>query len=243
MPRSLSSCDNWNVHFVTIVQSPSRVQLLATPWTAAHQASLTSTISRTLLQLIPLSPWCYLTISSSANRFSSCLQSFPASQSFPVSQFFISGSQSIGASASASVLPMNIQDGFPLGLTGLISLLFKGLSRVFSSTIQKHQFFGDQPSWWPNSHIHTWLNEKTALTIYGPLLKKWCLLFNKLSRFVIAFLPRSKHLLILWLQSPSAEILEPKKIKSVTASTFIPSICHEMMGLDAMIFIFLNAEF
>ena len=162
MPRSLSSCDNWNVPFVAVVQSLSHVQLLATPWTAAHQASLSSTIFWTLLQLIPLSPWCYLTISSSANPFSSCLQSFPASGSFPMSQFFISGGRSTTASASTSVLPMNIQGWFPLGLTGLISLLSKGLSRVFySTTIQKHKFFSNQPSWWSNSHIHTWLLEKT----------------------------------------------------------------------------------
>ena len=83
----------------------------------------------------PLSQWCYLTISSSAALFSFCLQSFPASGSFPMSRVFTSGGQNIGASASASVLPMNIQGWFPLGLTGLISLLSKGLSRVFSSTI------------------------------------------------------------------------------------------------------------
>ena len=94
----------------------------------------------------PLSWWCHPTISSSVILFSSCLQSSPASGSFPVSQFFTSGAQSIGASASASALPMNIQDWFPLGLTGLISLQSKGPSRVFSTTVQKHQFFSAQPS-------------------------------------------------------------------------------------------------
>ena len=93
----------------------------------------------------PLSRWCHPTISSSVIPFSSHLQSFPASGPFPVSQSFTSDSQRIGVSASASVLPMNIQDWFPLGLNGLISLLSKGLSRVFS-TVQKHQFFGTQPS-------------------------------------------------------------------------------------------------
>ena len=94
----------------------------------------------------PLSQWCYLTTSSSATPFS-CPQSFSASGAFPMSQLFTSGGQSIGASASASVLPMNLQGWFPLGLTGLISLLSKGLSRVFSSTtVQKHQFFGTQLS-------------------------------------------------------------------------------------------------
>ena len=107
----------------------------------------------------PLNQWCHPTISSSVIPFSSSLQSFPASGSFPVSHFFTLGGQGIGASASAWVLPMNIQDWFPSGLTGLISLLSKGLSRVFSNTtVQKHQFFGI--SLWSNSHIHTWLLEK-----------------------------------------------------------------------------------
>ena len=112
----------------------------------------------------PLSQWCHPTISSSVVPFSSCLQSFPASRSFLMSQLFASGDQSIGASAlaSASVLPMNIRDWSSLGLTGLISLKSKGLSRVFSSTTaQKHQFFGAQPSWWFNSHICTRLLEKS----------------------------------------------------------------------------------
>ena len=106
----------------------------------------------------PLSWWCHPIISSSVIPFSSCLQSFSASGSFPVSQFFALGGQSIGASASASVLPMDIQDWFPLGLTGLISWLSKGLSRVFcNTTVQKHQFFSAQLSLWSNSHIHTQL--------------------------------------------------------------------------------------
>ena len=109
----------------------------------------------------PSSQWCCPTISSSVIPFSSCLQSVPASGSFPISQFFTSGGQSIGVSASASVLQMNIQDWFPLGLTGWISLPSKGLSRVFSNTtVQKHQFFHAHLSLWSNSHIHTWLLEK-----------------------------------------------------------------------------------
>ena len=95
--------------------------------------------------------------------FSSCPKSFPASESFPMSWLFSSGDQSIGASASASVLPVNIQGWFPLKLTGLISLQFKGLSRVFSNTkIQKYQFFSTQPSLWSNSHKHTWLLENSV---------------------------------------------------------------------------------
>ena len=109
----------------------------------------------------PLSRWCHPTISSSLVPFSSCLQSFPASGSFQMSQFFASGGQSIGFSASTSVLPMNIQDWFPLGLTHWISLQSKELSRVFSNTtVQKHQFFSTQLSLLSNSHIHTWLLEK-----------------------------------------------------------------------------------
>ena len=108
----------------------------------------------------PLSRWCHPTISSSVVPFFSCLQYFPASGSFQMSQFFASGGQSIRVSTSAPVLTMNIQDWFPLGLTGLISLQSKGLSRVFNNTVQKHQFFGTQLSLWSNSHIHTWLLEK-----------------------------------------------------------------------------------
>ena len=104
----------------------------------------------------PLSHGCYLTISSTATPFSSCPQSFPTSESFPMSQLFTSGDQSIGASASASVLPMNTQDRYPLGWAGWISFQSKGLSRVFSNTtVQKHQFFSTQLSSQSNSHIHT----------------------------------------------------------------------------------------
>ena len=109
----------------------------------------------------PSSWWCHPTISSSVVPFSSCLQFCPASRSFPVSQLFTSGDQNIGASASASVLPMNIQGWFPSGLAGLISLLSRGLPRVFSSTtVWKHWFFGAQPPLWSYSHIHTWLLEE-----------------------------------------------------------------------------------
>ena len=110
----------------------------------------------------PLSRWCHPTISSSVIPFSSCHQSFTASGSFPVSQLFASGGQSIGVSASASALPMNIQDWFPLAWTGLNSLQSQGLSRVSSNTtVQKHQFFGTQLSLWSSSHIHSWLLEES----------------------------------------------------------------------------------
>ena len=119
----------------------------------------------------PLSQCCYVTISSLYTPFSFCFQSSPASRSFPKSWLFLSGGQNIVA--SASVLPMNIQDWFPLGWTGLISLQSKGLSRVFSNTtVQKHQFFCIQPSLWSSSHIHTWLPEKPYLWLYGTLSAK-----------------------------------------------------------------------
>ena len=115
-----------------------------------------------------LSQWYHPAISFSVIPFSSCPQYFPASGSFPMSQLFTSDSQSIGTSASASILPMNIQDWFLLGLTDLIALIFKGLSRVFSSpTIWKHQFFGVWPSLWSNSQICMWLlEENIVLTIW-----------------------------------------------------------------------------
>ena len=158
-----------------VVQLLSCVWLFAVPWIAACLASylpMSFTVSQGLLDIFlcpslsprvcsnscPLSWWCHPTISSSIALFSFCLQPFPASGTFLVSQLFTSGDQSIRA--STSVLPMNIQGWFPLGVTDLISLLCKGFSRVFSSTVQKHQFFGVRPSLWSNSHICTWLLEK-----------------------------------------------------------------------------------
>ena len=137
-----------------------------------------------------------------------------------MSLLFTSRDQSIGA--SASVLPATIQHWFPLRLTSLISFQSKRLSRVFSrTTIRKHQFFSTQPSLWSNFHIYTWLlKKKIALTTQIFVSKVISLLFNMLPRFAIAFLPRSKHLLISWLQSLFAVILEPKKIKSVTFPLF-----------------------
>ena len=121
----------------------------------------------------PLNRWCHPTISSSVVPFSSCPQSLPESESFPVSQLFTWDGQSTGVSASASVLPINIQDWFPLEWTGWISLQSKWLSRVFSNTtVQKHQLFRAQLSLWSSSHIHTWLLEKLQLWLYGPLLTK-----------------------------------------------------------------------
>ena len=142
-------------------QSLNRVQLFATPWIAARQASLSITTSRVHSDSCPSSQWCHPAISSSVVPFSSCPQSLPASKSFPMSQLFAWGGQSTGASALASFPPKNIQDWSPLWWTGWISLQSKGLSRVFSNiTVQKHQFFGTQLSSQSNSHTHIWPLEK-----------------------------------------------------------------------------------
>ena len=156
-----------------------------------------------------------------------------------MSQLFASGGQSIRVSASTSVCPVTIPVRSPLGWTDWISLQLKGLSKVFSSTtVQKHQFFRAQLSSQSNSHIHTWPLKTIALTRQTFIGKVISLLFNMLSRLVITLLPRSNRLLISWLQSPSAVILEPKKIKSDTVSTVSPSICHELMEPDATILVF-----
>ena len=185
----------------------------------------------------PSSRWCHPTISSSVLPSSSRLQSFSTSGAFPMSQFFASGGQSIGVSASVSVLPMNIQDWFPLGLTGWISLQSKRLSRVFSNTssasiLQCSAFFIVQLS-----HLYMTTGKTIALTRWTFVSKVRSLLFNMLSRLVIPFLPRSKHLLISWLQSTSAVILEPPKIKPLTVSIVSPPICHEVMEPGVMILV------
>ena len=152
--------------------------LFATPWTAAHQASLSFTIAFSLLKLMSME-----SVMPSNNLVICCplllLPSiFPSVRIFSNESVLCIGGQIMGASASAPALPMNIQGRSPLGLTSLISLQSKGLSRVFSSTtVQKHQFFSTQPSLWSNSYIHTWLLEKPYFWLYEPLLAKWCLCF------------------------------------------------------------------
>ena len=140
------------------VQPLSHVQLFVTPWTAARQASLSITNLQSLIKFIStelVKPSSHLIL---YHPLLLLLSVFPTSGSFPISQFFTSGGQSIGVSASTSVLPMNTQDWSPLGWTGWISLQSKGLSRVFSNTtVQKHQFCSTQLSSQSNSHIHTWL--------------------------------------------------------------------------------------
>ena len=168
------------------VQSHSCVQLFATPWTAAHQASLSITNSQSL--------------------------SFPASRSFQMSQLFASGGQSIGVSALTSVLPINTQDWSPLGCTGWISLQSKDSQEFLqhhsskASILWCSAFFMVQLS-----HPYMTNGKTIALTRWTFVDKVMSLLFNMLSRLVITFLPRSKHLLISWLQSPTAVILKPQK--------------------------------
>ena len=163
-----------------------------TPCTTVCQDPLSSAISQSLLKLMSTESWCHPTISSSVVLFSSCFQYFPASGSFPMSPFFAWCGQIIEVLASASVLPMNIQDWFPLGLTGLISLLSKGLSKVFSNTtVQKHQFFSAQPFLRSNCHIYMTTGKTIALTVWIFVGKVMSLFFNMLSRLAITFLPRS----------------------------------------------------
>ena len=165
--------------------------------------------SRVYSNSCPSSWWCHPTISSSVVPFSSHLQSFPASGSFPVSQFFASDGQNIGASASASVLTMNIQYWFPLGWTGWTSLQCKGLKSLLqhhsskASVLLHSAFFTVQLL-----HPYMTTGKTVALTRRTFVDKAVSLLFNMLSRLVITFLPRSKGLLISWLQSPSAVILD-----------------------------------
>ena len=218
------------VHIV--VQLLSSVQLFVTSWTAAHQASLSFIISQSLLKLISIDsvmPFNHLILYCPLLLLPSI---FPSIRVFQMSWLFTSGGQRIGVSASVSVLPMNIQDWFLLDWFDLLavqgtlkSLLQHNNSKA--SILQWSTFFTVQLS-----HLYMTTGKTIALTIWIFVGKVMSLLFNMLSRFFIAFLPRNKCLLISWLQPPSA--VEPKKIKFVAVS---PSICREVMGPDAMNFI------
>ena len=233
IPGPMPICDFSSVQLLSLVWP------FVTPCTAAHKASLSITNSQSLLKLILiklLMPSNHLIL---CHPFSSCFQSFPASGSFPMSQFFASGGQSIGVLESASVLPMNIQDWFLLGWTGWISLKSKGLSRVLSNA----RFQGINYSALSFLHSPTltsihdhWKNHSFDWTnlSWSSWQKKY-LLFNMLSRLVLAFLPKSKRLLISWLQSPSAVIFEPKKV--CHCFHCLPIFGHEVMGPDAMILV------
>ena len=162
-----------------------------------------------------------------------------------MSQFFGSGGPSIGVSASTSVPPMNTQNWISFRMDWLDLLALQG---TLKNLLQHHS--SKASILWSSaffivqfSHPHIITGKTIALTRWTFVGQVMSLLFNMLSRMVIAFLPRSKCLLIAWLKSPSAVILEPKKIKSVTVSIVSPSICHEVMGTDAIVFVFLNVEF
>ena len=204
------------------------------PWTAACQASLSFTISWSLLKLMPI---------ESVMPFNHLIFCHPLlfqSSIFPSIRVF--SNESVLCirwpkywSFSFSISPSNEYSGLisfsmDFSMDWLDLLAVKGCSRVFSNTtVQKHQFFSTRLSLYSNSHIHTCLLEK-PLTRWTFVSTVTSLLFNMLSRFVRAFLPGNTHLIISWLQSPSAVILEPPKIKSLTVSTVSPTICHEVMG-------------
>ena len=210
------------------VQSLSCVQLFVTPWTAACHASLSISNSQSLLKLMSIK------LVMPSNGLILCRPFLLLPSIFP--SIWVCSNELVllirwpKYSASTPFLPMNIQDWFPLGLTGWISLLSKRLSK---SRFQHHS--SKASILWCSAFFLVQLSDlyvttgKTALTIWTFVGKVMSLLFNMLFRFVTAFLPRSKHLFISWLQSPSTAILEPKKIKSVTVSTFPPSTCHEVM--------------
>ena len=191
----------------------------------------------------PLSQWCHPTISSSVVPFSSCLQSFPASGSFPMSQLFTSGGQSTGVSSSVSVLPVNIQDWFPLGWLDLLAVqgTLKSLPQHHSSkaSVLRHSaFFIVQLS-----HPYMTTGKTKALTRRTFVGKVMFCFFNMLSRLVITFLPRSKHLLISWLQSPSTVILEPPKNEVCHCFHCYPIYLPWSDGTRCHDLSFLNVEF
>ena len=230
-----------SVQFSCSVMSDSE-----TPWTAACQASLSITklpeFTQTHVHLVSDSIQPSHPLLSPSPAFNhSQHQGF-----FPMSQFFTSGGQSIGVSASASVLPMNIQYWFPLGWTGWISLQSKGFSRVFSqhhsskaSILLRSGFFIVQPS-----HPYMTIRKTVALTKQPFVGKVMSLLFNVLFRLVITFLPKSKRLLISWLQSLSAVILEPQKInKMCHCFHFFPFYLPWSDGNRCHDLCFLNVDF
>ena len=217
-----------------VVQSLSRVQLFVTPWMAAYQASLFFTISQSMLKLMSIElvmPFNHLILWHPLLFLPSI---FPSTKVFSNDELYASGGQSIGA--SALVLPMNIRidflkdwlvwspwsprDSQKSSTPQFKSISSSGFSLLYGPTL---------------TSIHIWLytTELWLWTFVGKVMSQ---LFNMKSRFVIAFLPSSKCLLILWLKSPSTVILEPHKIKSVTVSIVSPSICHEVMGPDTTIY-------
>ena len=232
---------SWEAQILSVQFSHSDVSDSLRPHESQHaRPPCPSPAPGVHLNSCPLSRWCHPAISSSVILFSSCPQSLPASGSFPMSQLFAWGGQSIGVSASASVLPMNTQDWSPSEWTGWISFQSKG---TLKSLLQHHS--SKASILWRSAFFTVQLSlpymttgKTIALTRRTFVCKVIFLLFNMLFRLVITFLPRSKCLLISWLQSPSAVILEPQKVKSDTVSTVSSSISHEVMGPDAMILVF-----
>ena len=225
----------WNIfwkccfdRFISVsVQSLSHIRLCVLPWTTALQASQSTTNSWSFSNSCPLSRWCHPTISSSAIPFSSCLQSFLNSGSFPISQFFASGGQSISPSNEYSGLISFRIDWLDLhAVQGTLKSLLQHHSSK-TSILQCSAFFIVQIS-----HPHVTTRKTIALTRQTFVGKVMSLLFNMLSRLVIAFLPRTKRRLISWLHSPSAVTLEPKIIKSVTVS-IVPHL-FSMKGWNKM---------
>ena len=229
----------WSIQFSSI-QSLSRVRLFVTHELQHTRLPCPSPAPEACSYSCPLSQWCHPIISSSVIPFSSCLQYFPESRSFLMSQFFTSDGQSIGVSA-LSISPSN-------EYSGLISfrmdwLDLPAIQGILKNLLQHHSskasvfrcsaFFIGQLS-----HPYMTTGKTIALTRWTFVRKDRYLLFNMLSRLVIAFLPKSKHLLISWLQSPSTVILEPPKMKPLTVPIVSPSICHEVMGPDAMTLVF-----
>ena len=212
----------------------------ATPWTAACQASLSFTISWSFCKLIELM--------MPSNHLILCCPLLLPPSAFPSIRVFSSESALHISwpkywSFSFSISPSNEYSGLISFRADWLDLL--AVQRTLKSLLQHHSLKASilRCSLWSNCHIHTWLLERPALTIRTFVGKVMSLLFNTLSRFVMAFLPKSKYLLISWLQSPSTVILEPKKIKFLIVSIFSPSICHEVMGMDAMIYIFWMLNF
>ena len=200
------------------VQSLSHIRLFVTPWTAARQASLSITNSHSLLTHMSIE-----SVTPSNHLILCCPLLLPPSILPSIRVFSNKLALRIRRpkywSFSFNISPSNEYSGLiSFSMDWLDLLAVQGFSRVFSNTtVQKHRFFRAQPSLWSNSHIPYMTTGKTiALTRWTFVDKLMSLLFNMLSRFVIAFLPRSKHLLISWLKSPSAVILESKKIKSDT---------------------------
>ena len=231
-------CINPTFSSVQSVQLLSLVWLFATPWTAACQTSLSITYSQSLLKLMSIESV------MPSNHLSLCRPLFLPLSIFPGIRIF--SNESVLCIRCPKYWSFSFSTSPSNEYSGLISFRMdwldqsKGLSRVFpNTTVQKYQFFSAQLSLSFNSHNHIWLLEKTiALTRWTFVSKVMSLFLNILSRLVIAFLPRSKCFLISWLQSPSRVILEPQNIKSLTVSIVSPSICHEVMGPDAMILVF-----